>query len=111
MKMLTLNDFTESLRDACPESILFSAVLKPDVEFVTDLVKQQTDEVPENLCSVYDWISKSANVEEFFANLFVNMSEEKISKIKLLTIGQNNKKKLKGSFCFDQNEQDFETHR
>ena len=90
--MLTLNDFAEGLRDVCPESILFSAVLKLDVDFVTDLVKQQTDEVPENLCSIYDWISKSANVEDFFANLFVDMSKEKISKIELLTRGQNNDK-------------------
>ena len=50
VKMVTLNDFAESLRDACPESIFFSAVPKPDV--VTDLVKQQTDEVSENLCRV-----------------------------------------------------------
>ena len=54
IKMLTLNDFTEDLRDVCHESILFSAVPKPDVDFVTDLVKQQTDEVTENLCSVCD---------------------------------------------------------
>ena len=54
MKMLTLIDFVEGLRDVCPESILFSAIPKPDVDFITDLVKQQTDEVPENLCSVYD---------------------------------------------------------
>ena len=76
MKMLTLIDFAEGLRDICPESILFSAIPKPDVDFVTDLVKQQTDEVPENLCSVYDWFSQSAHVENcFFASLFVNMSE------------------------------------
>ena len=91
-KMLTLNDFPESLRDVCPESILFSAVPKPDVDFVTDLVKQQTDEVSENLCSIYKWISKSANVEDFFANLFVDMSKEKISKIELLKRRQNNNK-------------------
>ena len=90
--LTTMNDFAEGLRDVCPESILFSAVPKPDVDFVTDLIKQQTDEVPEYLCSVYDWISKSANVEDFFANLFVNMSEEKISKIELLTRGQNDNK-------------------
>ena len=54
IKMLTLNDFTEGLRDVCHESILFSAVPKPDVDFVTDLVKHQTDEVTENLCSVCD---------------------------------------------------------
>ena len=70
MKMLTLNDFAESLRDVCPESILFSAVPMPDVDFVTDLVKQQTDEVLENLCRVYEWISKLANIEDLFANLF-----------------------------------------
>ena len=90
--MLTLNDFAESLRDVCPESILFSAVPKPDVDFVTDLFKQQTDEVPKNLCSIYEWISKSANVEDFFANLLVEMSKEKISKTELLIRRQNNNK-------------------
>ena len=74
--MLTLNDFAEGLKNICPERILFSAVPKPDVDFVTDLVKQQTDEVLENLCNVYDWISKSANSEEFFANLLANMSKK-----------------------------------
>ena len=77
MKMLTLNDFVESLKDVFPESMLFSAVPKPDIDFATDLVKQQTDDVPENLCCVYDWISKSVNTEEFFANLFADMSREK----------------------------------
>ena len=52
--MLPLNDFAEGLKDVCPKGILFSTVPKPDIDFVTDLVKQQTDEVPENLCSVYD---------------------------------------------------------
>ena len=52
--MLTFNDFGEGLKDICPESVLFSAVSKPDVDFVTDLVKQQTDEVLENFCSVCD---------------------------------------------------------
>ena len=42
MKMLTLNDFAEDLRDVFPESIFFSAVPEPDVDFVTDLVKKQT---------------------------------------------------------------------
>ena len=37
-------------------------------------------------------INKSANVEDVFANFFVNMSKEKISKLELLTRGQNNNK-------------------
>ena len=100
--MLTLNDFAESLRDVCPERILQRKTVK-------------------DCDSVYEWISKSLNVEDFFANLFVYMSKEKISKIKLLTRGQNNNKlwynyrkgvtTASNSFCFDQNEQDFETHR
>ena len=92
MKMLTLYDFAEVLKDVCPESIIFSAVPEPDVDFVTDLVKQQTDEISENFCSVSDWISKSANIEDF-------------SQIYLSTCQK------KRSFCLDQNEQDFETHR
>ena len=45
--MLTLSDFAKDLKDVCTKGILFSAVPKPDVDVVTDLVKQQTDEVPE----------------------------------------------------------------
>ena len=37
---------------------------------------------------MYDWISKSANGEEFFGNLFIDMSKEKISKTELLTRGK-----------------------
>ena len=81
MKMLTLNYFAKGLKDVCPESILFSAFTKPDVDFVTDLVKQQPADAPENFCSVYDWISKSFIVEGFFANSFVNMSKEKCQKL------------------------------
>ena len=40
MKMLTLNDFAEGLKDVCPESILFSAIPKPDSDFVTGHDKQ-----------------------------------------------------------------------
>ena len=40
--MLTFNYFAEDLRNVCPEIILFSAVSMPGVDFVTDLVKQQT---------------------------------------------------------------------
>ena len=63
--MLTLNDFAEIFKDVCPESIIFSAVPEPDVDFVTDLAKQQTDEISEKFC-------------KFFANLFFDMSKEKI---------------------------------
>ena len=55
--MLTLHDFAEGLEDVCPESILFSAVPKPDVDFVTDLVKHQPGEFPKNFGSLNDWIS------------------------------------------------------
>ena len=92
MKMLTLIDFSESLRGVCSKNILFSAFPKPDVDFISDFVTQQVDEVPDNLSSVYDWISKSRNVEGSFSNLFVDMTKEKMSKIELLTTGQNNNK-------------------
>ena len=41
--MLILNDFAEGLKKVYPESILFSAAPKPDIDFITDFVKQQTD--------------------------------------------------------------------
>ena len=77
MKMLTLNHFAEGLRDVCPEIILFSAVPKPEVDFVTGLVKQQTDKVPENLSSVYNWIRKSANVEDFLQIYLLTCQKKK----------------------------------
>ena len=38
---------------------------------------------PTHPLTPYDWISKSAILEDFFENLFVDMSKEKISKIEL----------------------------
>ena len=92
MKMLISTDFAEGLKDVCPESIWFSAVSKPDADFVTGFVKQQTDEVPENFCGVYDWISKSANIEDFFGKFICPHAKRKISKTELLIRGQNDNK-------------------
>ena len=75
--MLTLNHFAEGLRDVCPEIILFSAVPKPEVDFVTGLVKQQTDNVPENFSSVYNWIRKSANVEDILQIYLLTCEKKK----------------------------------
>ena len=79
--MLTLNDFAEGFKDVCPESILFSAVSKPDVDFVKDFVKQQTNEVPENFYCVYNWISKLANDEDFFYKFICGHVKRKNIKI------------------------------
>ena len=79
--MLTLNHFAEGLRDVFSESILFSAVPKPEVDFVTDLVKQQTDKVPENLSSVYNWIRESANVEDFWQIYLSTCQKKKYQKL------------------------------
>lgn len=68
--MLTFNDFAEGLKDICPESVLFSAVPKPDADFVKDLVKQQTSKVLENFCSLYDQISKLVNFQDFLQIYF-----------------------------------------
>ena len=48
-----------------------SAVPKPDADFAKDLVKQQTDQVPESFFSVSDCISKSAvSLRNVFSNCF-----------------------------------------
>ena len=75
--MLTLNHFAEGLRDVCPEIILFSAVPKPEIDFVTGLVKQQTDNVPENFSSVYNWIRKSVNVEDILQIYLLTCQKKK----------------------------------
>ena len=79
--MLTLSNFAEILRYVCSKSVLFSTVPKPNIDFVTDLVKQQTDEVVENLCSVYEWISKSANVEDFLQIYLSACQKKKYQKL------------------------------
>ena len=55
--MLTLHDFPEGLKDVCHESVLFSAVPKPDADFVTGLVKHQPGEFRKNFGSLNDWIN------------------------------------------------------
>ena len=81
IKSLTLIDFAHALKVVCPENLLIAAVPNPDTDSDIDLIRQQTDEVTKYLCRVSDWISNSTNVDHFFANLFVNMALEKISKI------------------------------
>ena len=80
MEMLTFNDFAKDLKDICPESVLFAAVPKSDVDFVTDLVKQQTDEVLENFCSVYDQISKLVHFQDFLQIYFSTCQKKKYQK-------------------------------
>ena len=55
--MLTLHDFPEGLKDVCHESVLFSAVPKPDADFVTGLVKHQPGEFRKKFGSLNDWIN------------------------------------------------------
>ena len=67
------------LKDVCPESILSSAVPKQDVDFVADRFDHQNDEAPENLCSVYDRISKSINIENFLQILVQHIQKKWIT--------------------------------
>ena len=79
MKMLTSNDFSRSLIHVSPESIWFSAVPKHDVDFAAGLVKQQTDEIPENLCSVCEQLSELAHVEDFLQIYFSKFQKRKLN--------------------------------
>ena len=73
------------MRGVCHESTLFLAVPKPDVDFE----KWKSDK---NISIVYDWLGKAANVEDFLYKFICWHVKRKVSKIRLLTWGQNNNK-------------------
>ena len=91
--MLTLNDFAEDLRDVFPESIFFSEVPEPDVDFVTDLVKKQTKMRFLKVFGAFTIGLVNQLMLRIFLQIYFSICrKKKVTKIELLTRGQNDNK-------------------
>ena len=86
-KTLTFLDIATALEKVTPDSVLSTALLKPKIDFVREVVSMR--EISSDVTSIDDIILMSHSVEEFFANIKVNFSVTSIEQIQMITKGQN----------------------
>ena len=87
VKPLQLNDIAESLKTSLPDSVLYSAIPKPKIDYVRDIVKPFVKS--NDLVSIDDIILMSNSVESFHRNLHRNINFSVIEKIEFVTRGQS----------------------
>lgn len=86
IKQLTLNDIAAAIEDVVPESILFTAVPKPEVDFFRESLETENEQTkPQDLISIDDIILMSSNKSEFIEHM-KNMVKR--SQSKEITRGQ-----------------------
>jgi hypothetical protein len=86
MKLLSLVDFAKAIKDISPDSILLSAVPKPEIDFVReDASTKAVATVP----SIQDLTLMSKTKTEFIDNIKITMTAKNISEIEVTTRGQS----------------------
>ena len=88
-KPLQLTDIATALEDVIPDSILSTAVPKPKVYFVREMISNN-DPQPEDLESMDDVMLMSDSSEAFFSNISAVFNDDKINGIEVCTRGQSN---------------------
>lgn len=86
IKSLTLTDISTALEKVIPNSVLYTAVPKPKIDFLREIVSEAN--IVENISSIDDIILMSNSKEEFFKNL-ATISSKEIKEIEKSTHGQN----------------------
>ena len=81
-KTLTFLDIATALEKVTPDSVLSTALLKPKIDFVREVVSMR--EISTDITSIDDIILMSHSVEEFFANIKVNFSVTRIGQIQMI---------------------------
>ena len=84
-KLINLNDIAEALEEVSPNSIIHTAVAKPEVDFMREV----TNIGKPDAVSVDDVILMSENKEQFKMNLYSSMNRDNINKIEKITRGQS----------------------
>ena len=82
-----MKDFAEAINKVSPQSILHTAVPKPKVDFVRELISTKIVQ-PKKVLSISDVINMSKNMSDFKENLSV-FTKENIETIEKLTMGQS----------------------
>lgn len=81
-----IKSFEES--NIISETILSTAVPKPEIDFYREVMTKQSIE-PESVLSLDDVITSSKTLVEFFENMRLNISGETVKKIEKITRGQS----------------------
>ena len=87
--LLKLTDIATALEEIAPQSILYTAVPKPKIDFVRELITKPTEK-PLHIASIDDTIIINVQLyyKSFTMNLTANMTSENIQKI-IITQGQS----------------------
>ena len=88
-KILTLSDIAKALEDVAPQSIVHTAVPKPKVDFVREVLTVTPMEKSCDIASIDDIILMSDSITSFTSNLTTIMTVENIKKIETSTRGQS----------------------
>ena len=91
MKLLNLEQIASALEAVSPNSIIHTAVAKPDAVDEIDFVRENVEikDMTLGITSVDDILIMSTSRQEFKENLEANMKDENIKKIQMLTLGQS----------------------
>jgi len=87
-KPLQLTDFANALKDVAPKSILFTAVPKPKIDFVREIITK-TVKQPENIKSINEILNMSNSIDEFKINVAKFMIKDSLNNIEIITRGQS----------------------
>jgi len=88
IKPLSLHDVAEAVESIETDMILHSAVPKPKVSYLQDMIVESAQK-PDDVLSIDDIFLMSSNAQTFLNSLQQQMTQENIMKIEQLTIGQN----------------------
>ena len=89
-KPLSLFDVAAALEDIAPDSILFTAVPKPEIDFVREIIKEPVEAVKEDhLINIDEIIKNSESATECCEKINNLFTPEVIAKIDTCTRGQS----------------------
>ena len=87
-RLLTLTDIGKALEEVAPQSIIFTALPKPKIDFVREVLTKNIPK-PADVASIDDIILMSQSIKAFKENLSKNMTVENIKLIESSTYGQS----------------------
>ena len=81
---LDFHDFSDKLKDIIPGSVLYTAVLKPKVDFVRETIS--TNETKDELPNIDNYLVSSRTCDEFFTNIKENFCSGVIADIDMASL-------------------------
>lgn len=88
-KLLSLNEIADELKEIILDSILFTAVPKPEIDFDRECLSISDVTQPSDVYSISDILAMSKTKTEFECNLVAYVTPEKVIDIEKLTQGQS----------------------